>query len=229
VADASHELRTPVTTIRGYAELYRHGGLADPADLEQAMRRTEQESVRMALLVDDMLLLARLDEGRPLDRKPVDLGVIAIDAAADARAVAPDRVITAEVAEDVTVEGDEDRLRQVVHNLVGNALVHTPASTPVSVQVHNGGGRAVVEVHDDGPGMSREVADRAFERFARADASRSRHAGGAGLGLAIVQAIVVAHGGEVALVSAPGDGTTVRVELPRHPVATQAVEVAAAR
>lgn len=183
----------------------------------------------MASLVDDLLLLARLDEGRPLDRKPVDLGVIGVDAAADARAVAPDRVITAEVAEDVTVEGDEDRLRQVVGNLVGNALVHTPAGTPVSVHVHNGGGRAVVEVHDDGPGMSREVADRAFERFARADASRSRHAGGAGLGLAIVQAIVVAHGGQVALESAAGEGTTVRVELPRPGIATQSVEVAASR
>jgi two-component system OmpR family sensor kinase len=216
VADASHELRTPVTTIRGYAELYRHGGLTEPAELDQAMRRTEQESVRMASLVDDMLLLARLDEGRPLNRVPVDLGVLGVDAAADARAVAPDRVISAEVAEDVTVEGDEDRLRQVVGNLVGNALVHTPAGTPVSVHVHNGGGLAVVEVHDDGPGMPPEVAERAFERFSRADASRSRHAGGAGLGLAIVRAIVVAHGGVVALESAPGAGTTVRVELPRY-------------
>ena len=139
VADASHELRTPVTTIRGYAELYRHGGLAQPADLDQAMRRTEQESVRMASLVDDLLLLAHLDEGRPLARTSVDLGVLGVDAAADARAVAPDRVITAEVVEDVTVEGDENRLRQVVGNLVGNALVHTPAGTPVSVRVRNGG------------------------------------------------------------------------------------------
>jgi two-component system OmpR family sensor kinase len=215
VADASHELRTPVTTIRGYAELYRHGGLAAPAELDQAMRRTEQEAVRMATLVDDLLLLARLDEGRPLARDPVDLGVLGIDAAADARAVAPDRVITAEVAEGVTVEGDEDRLRQVVGNLVGNALVHTPSGTPVSVVVHNGGAGAVVEVHDDGPGMPAEMVDRAFERFSRADVSRSRHAGGSGLGLAIVRAIVVAHGGDVALASAPGAGTTVRVELPR--------------
>jgi two-component system OmpR family sensor kinase len=218
VADASHELRTPVTTIRGYAELYRHGGLSDPSDLDQAMRRTEQESVRMASLVDDLLLLARLDEGRPLARESVDLGVLGIDAAADARAVAPDRTITADVAEGVTVEGDEDRLRQVVGNLVGNALVHTPDGTPVSVMVHNGGGRAVVEVHDDGPGMTPEVAERAFERFSRADVSRSRHGGGAGLGLAIVHAIVVAHGGAVALDTAPGAGTTVRVELPRQRV-----------
>ncbi|HLM17526.1 MAG TPA: HAMP domain-containing sensor histidine kinase [Acidimicrobiia bacterium] len=218
VADASHELRTPVTTIRGCAELYRHGGLAEPAELDQAMRRRESESVRMASLVDDLLLLARLDEGRPLARESVDLGVLGVDAAADARAVAPDRVITAEVAEGVTAEGDEDRLRQVVGNLVANALVHTPAGTPVSLHVHNGGALAVVEVHDRGPGMTADVAERAFERFSRADASRSRHAGGSGLGLAIVRAIVVAHGGQVVLQSAPGAGTTVRVELPRAEV-----------
>ena len=159
VADASHELRTPVTTIRGYAELYRHGGLADTGELDQAMRRTEQEAVRMASLVDDLLLLARLDEGRPLACRTVDLGVLGVDAAADARAVAPDRVVTADVTEGVTVEGDEDRLRQVVGNLVGNALVHTPDGTAVSVRVHNGNRRAVVEVHDDGPGMAPDVAD----------------------------------------------------------------------
>jgi two-component system OmpR family sensor kinase len=215
VADASHELRTPVTTIRGYAELYRHGGLDASSDLDQAMRRTEQESVRMASLVDDLLLLARLDEGRPLDRATVDLGVLGIDAAADARAVAPDRVVTAEVSEGVTVEGDEDRLRQVLGNLVGNALVHTPAGTAVAVRVHNGNGRAVVEVHDDGPGMPPDVAARAFERFSRADASRSRNRGGTGLGLAIVQAIVVAHDGEVQLDTTPGAGTTVTVSLRR--------------
>jgi two-component system OmpR family sensor kinase len=215
VADASHELRTPVTTIRGYAELYRHGGLHERADLDQAMRRTEQEALRMASLVDDLLLLARLDEGRPLAHEPVDLGVLGVDAAADARAVDPKRVVTTDVAEGVTVEGDEHRLRQVLGNLVGNALVHTPPGTPVSVRVHDGSGQAVVEVHDDGPGMAPALADRAFERFSRADGSRSRHAGGAGLGLAIVQAIVTAHGGDVSLHSAPGVGTTVRVVLPR--------------
>jgi two-component system OmpR family sensor kinase len=215
VADASHELRTPVTTIRGYAELYRHGGLTGAEDLSQAMRRTEQEAIRMASLVDDLLLLARLDEGRPLERATVDLGVLGVDAAADARAVAPDREITADVTEGVTVEGDEDRLRQVLGNLVGNAIVHTPDGTPVSVRVHNGDGRAVVEVHDDGPGIPPAIAAQAFERFSRAEASRSRHAGGSGLGLAIVQAIVVAHGGEVSLTSAPDDGTTVRVVFAR--------------
>ncbi len=203
VADASHELRTPVTTIRGYAELYRHGGLAATGDLDQAMRRTEQEAVRMASLVDDLVLLARLDEGRPLECHAVDLGVLGIDAAADGRAVAPDREVSTDVTGGVTVDGDEDRLRQVLGNLVGNALVHTPAGTAVSVRVHNGGERAVVEVHDDGPGMTEDAVARAFERFSRADASRSRHVGGAGLGLAIVQAIVIAHGGDVQLTSAP--------------------------
>jgi signal transduction histidine kinase len=227
LADASHELRTPVTTIRGYAELYRLGGLAQRQELDQAMRRTEQEAVRMASLVDDLLLLARLDEGRPLARESVDLGVLGVEAAADARAVAPDRTITAEVAEGVTVEGDEHRLRQVVGNLVGNALVHTPAGTPVSVRVHNGGGSAVVEVHDDGPGMAPEVAAQAFERFSRADASRSRHAGGSGLGLAIVRAIVLSHGGDVALDTGPGEGTTVRVELPRESAGREPVEALA--
>jgi two-component system OmpR family sensor kinase len=215
VADASHELRTPVTTIRGYAELYRHGGLADSTDLDQAMRRTEQESVRLASLVDTLLLLARLDEGRPLALERVDLGVLGIDAATDARVVAPDRDIVADIAQGVTVEGDKHRLRQVLGNLVENALVHTPASTRVSVHVYLDGARAVFEVQDDGPGMTEDSVARAFERFSRADASRSRNGGGAGLGLAIVQAIVVAHGGEVRLTSAPGAGTTVHVELPR--------------
>src|SRR6478752_9635126 len=146
--------------------------------IEGAFAERSASEARLRRLVDDLLLLARLDEGRPLARDSVDLGVLGVDAAADARAVAPDRVITADVAEGVTVDGDEDRLRQVVGNLVGNALVHTPAGTPVSVHVHNGGALAVVEVHDDGPGMTSDVAERAFERFSRADASRSRHAGG---------------------------------------------------
>jgi two-component system, OmpR family, sensor kinase len=220
VADASHELRTPVTTIRGYAELYRHGGLEGTDDLALAMRRTEQESVRMASLVDDLLLLAHLDEGRPLARSPVDLGVLAVDAAADARAVAPDRAIEADVTEGVTVDGDEDRLRQVLANLVGNALVHSPDRAPITVRVAALGSRAVVEVHDDGPGIAPDLVPRAFERFSRADPSRSRSEGGAGLGLAIVKAIVEAHGGWVSLSSAAGEGTTVRVELPATGPAT---------
>ena len=218
MSDASHELRTPVTTIRGYAELYRGGGLRDGDALEQAMRRTEQEAMRMGSLIDDLLLLARLDEGRPLSRAPVDLGVLVVDAAADARAVAPDRPIRAEPAADVVVEGDEDRLRQVLANLVNNALVHTPAGTEVVLRAHrDGDGVAVVEVADAGPGMSPEDAANAFERFYRADGSRSRASGGSGLGLSIVQAIVEAHAGRVALSSNPGQGTTVRVELPTTP------------
>ena len=158
VADASHELRTPVTTIRGYAELYRRGGLGAADELDVAMGRTEKESIRMASLIDDLLLLARLDEGRPLARAPVDLGVLAVDAAADARAVAPDRMVRADIAEGVTVEGDENRLRQVIGNLVGNSLAHTPVGSPISVHVRNGDGRAVLEVRDDGPGMTPDIA-----------------------------------------------------------------------
>jgi len=215
IADASHELRTPVATIRGYAELYRRGGLQEREELQQAMRRTEAETLRMGSLIDDLLLLARLDQGRPLGRGPVDLGVLAVDAAADARARAPERRVTASVSEGVVVNGDEHRLRQLVANLVSNALVHTPADAPIEARVRSDNGSAVLEVHDDGPGMSPDVAAHAFERFYRADASRSRHHGGSGLGLAIVRAIVDAHGGTVTLDTTVGKGTTVRVELPR--------------
>jgi two-component system OmpR family sensor kinase len=214
VADASHELRTPVTTIRGYAELHRAGGLADPNELAEAMRRTEQEAVRMGTLVDDLLLLARLDQGRPLERAPVDLAPIAADAVRDARAVQPDRLVTALTDGPVPVLGDDGRLRQVVANLVGNALVHTPPGTAVEVRASRAGDRAVLEIADAGPGMDPEVAAQAFDRFFRGDPSRSRHRGGSGLGLAIVQATVAAHGGTVGLHTAPGWGTVVRVELP---------------
>ncbi len=216
VADASHELRTPVTTIRGYAELYRAGALDDRDELNNAMRRTEQEALRMGELIEDLLLLARLDQGRPLERHRIDLGVLAVDAASDARAVDPRRPISASVTEDVTVLGDDRRLRQVVGNLVGNALVHTPPGTAVAVRVsrQDETGRAVLDVSDDGPGMAADVADHAFERFYRADPARSRHHGGSGLGLAIVKATVAAHGGDVTLRSSPGQGTTVRIELP---------------
>ena len=214
VADASHELRTPITTIRGYAELHRSGGLQDPGELDEALRRTEQEAVRMGGLVDDLLHLARLDQGRPIERQPVDLAALARDAARDAQAVAPDRTITVTTDPTLLVRGDDARLRQVLANLVTNALVHTDDGAPIEVRAHRVGDDAVVEVADRGAGMPPEVAARAFERFYRADASRSRHRGGSGLGLAIVEATVTAHGGAVHLDSRPGEGTTVRVVLP---------------
>jgi two-component system OmpR family sensor kinase len=213
-ADASHELRTPIATIRGYAELYRIGALGDTADLREAMRRTEDEAIRMGSLVDDLLHLVRLDQGRPLERQPVDLAALATDAVRDVSALQPARPITATIDHPGTVLGDEARLRQVVGNIVGNALVHTPVDTPVDVHVTQSEGRAIVEVTDHGPGMTAETASRAFERFYRADPSRSRHQGGNGLGLAIVDATVRAHGGEAMLTSSRGAGTTVRIELP---------------
>jgi len=218
VADASHELRTPVATIRGYAELYRGGGLDERADLADAMGRTEAEAVRMGALIDDMLLLARLDQGRPLEREPVDVAALADDAARDARAVDPGRTITTILEGPLVVMGDADRLRQVLANLVGNALVHTPAGTAVEIRAASHHGAAVLEVADQGEGMAADDARRAFERFFRADPSRSRHRGGSGLGLAIVAATATAHGGTATLGSERGRGTTVRVELPLIPV-----------
>jgi two-component system OmpR family sensor kinase len=214
VADASHELRTPVATIRGYAELYRAGALEQADALTDAMRRTEEEAVRMGTLVDDLLQLARLDQGRPLDREEVDLGQLAEDAVRDALAVEPGRSIAATVEAPVTVVGDRARLHQIVANLLANARVHAPGA-PIEVRVAQDDGRAVIEVRDEGPGMTEADAARAFERFYRADASRNRHHGGSGLGLSIVEATVRAHGGQASITSAPGAGTTVRLELPR--------------
>jgi two-component system, OmpR family, sensor kinase len=216
VADASHELRTPVATIRGYAELYRTGALARDEQLDDAMRRTEEEAVRMGTLVDDLLHLARLDQGRPLEREAVDLGQLVEDTVRDARAVEPDRAISTTVSAPVTVVGDRARLHQVLANLVSNARPHAPGA-PIEISLREDGAEAVIEVHDDGPGMSESDAARAFERFYRADASRSRHHGGAGLGLAIVDATVRAHGGTTVITSAPGAGTTVTVRLPEEP------------
>ena len=214
VADASHELRTPLATIRGYAELYRSGALDGDAEVSDAMRRTEMESIRMGALVEDLLALARFDEGRPPTAGPVDIGSVVADAAADARAVDPGREVSVEVDGGVVVEGDEARIRQVVTNLVGNVLVHTPTSAPLALSAGRTGAIAWIEVADAGPGMEPEVAAKAFERFFRADPARSRHHGGSGLGLSIVEAAVGAHGGTVSLDSEVGRGTTVRVELP---------------
>ena len=214
VADASHELRTPLTSIRGYAELFRRGAADNPADLATAMRRIEEEAARMGILVDDLLLLARLDQGRPLDRKHVDLTTVVNDAVHDARAVEPARPIRFTPDGPVIVAGDDARLRQVFANLLGNVRMHTPGETPVDVRIRSDDGHAVVEVADEGPGLDPDAAEHAFERFYRADPSRSRGRGGVGLGLSIVQAIAQAHGGRAEVDSLPGSGATFRVVLP---------------
>ncbi|TDE10981.1 sensor histidine kinase [Jiangella asiatica] len=221
IADASHELRTPLTSIRGFAELYRQGVARDEAGLRRLIRRVEDEAARMGLLVDDLLLLARLDQQPVIARAPVDLVQIVVEAVLDARVLARRHDLRMHVDARVVppVVGDAVRLRQVVDNLVRNATVHTPPGTTVDVSV--GGsedGWAVVEVRDDGPGLSEDDAAHVFERFYRADPSRSRADGtrdsGSGLGLAIVAALVAAHGGRVELASALGRGATFRVLLP---------------
>lgn len=214
VADASHELRTPVTTIRGYAELHRQGGLAEPALLDDAMRRVEAESERMGALVEDLLALTRLDERRPLSVEDVDLTSVVADAGRDAAAVEPSRPITVEAPSPVVVRGDDALIRQVVANLMANVRVHTSSLTPVRITVRADGPDAVVEVADLGPGMTVGDADRAFERFYRADPARSRHTGGSGLGLSIVATAMAAHGGTADLHTGPGQGTTVRLCFP---------------
>ncbi len=215
VGDASHELRTPLTSIRGFAELYRQGALPAAADVDRAMARVEGEASRMGLLVEDLLLLARLDQQRPLDRSPVDLIELARDAVQDALAVDPERSVQLEVSGDAPVVlGDAPRLRQVFGNLVSNALTHTPSDAPVRVRVLSSGTEAVVEVVDTGPGIPVEDRDRVFERFFRTDVSRTRASGGSGLGLSIVAALVAAHGGAVEVADTPGGGATFRVRLP---------------
>jgi two-component system, OmpR family, sensor kinase len=221
VADASHELRTPLTSIRGYAELYRQGAVTSPEDVAGVLHRIEEQAARMGLLVDELLLLARLDEQRPFEHAPVDLAVLTVDAVHDAHAATPERSVglrlppaIGEEPAEVPVLGDEARLRQVLGNLVNNALIHTPAGTPVEVRVRPEAAEAVVEVADKGPGLAPEAAERVFERFYRGDPARGRANGGTGLGLAIVAAIVAAHGGRVEVQTSVGVGTTFRVRLP---------------
>lgn len=217
VSDASHELRTPLTSMRGYAELLRRNPDMTEADVTLATRRIEDEAARMGVLVDDLLLLARLDQGRPLERAPVDLGALVTDACADARATDPARSITAQIDAPVQVVGDEMRLRQVLGNVVRNALVHTPPGTPVEVSLRVDGTNAVIEVADHGPGIPAANVQRIFERFQRVDPGRSRDQGGSGLGLSIVAAVVAAHGGSISVASTPGGGATFRIELPPAP------------
>jgi two-component system OmpR family sensor kinase len=214
IADASHELRTPLTSIRGYAELFRRGARSRPEDLEKSMQRIEDESARMGLLVDELLLLARLDQGPRLDRTAVDLTTVASDAAHDARVVQPDRPIDVQFTGPVVVDGDEARLRQVAANLLSNALEHTPPRTPVHVRVAIEGDQAVLEVIDEGPGLDETQASKVFDRFFRIDPARSRDNGGAGLGLSIVAAIAEAHGGSVAVETSPGAGAHFIVRVP---------------
>jgi two-component system, OmpR family, sensor kinase len=214
VSDASHELRTPLTSMRGYAELLRRNPDMTEADVTLATRRIEDEAARMGVLVDDLLLLARLDQGRPLARAPVDLGALVTDACADARATDPARSITARIDTPVQVIGDELRLRQVLGNVVRNALVHTPPATPVEVTLGVNGATAVIEVVDHGPGIPPQNAQRIFERFQRVDPERSRDQGGSGLGLSIVAAVVAAHGGTIRVGQTAGGGATFRIELP---------------
>lgn len=245
VADASHELRTPLTAIRGYAEYYRQRGGTEPVngeatggqltkpDLDHLIQRVEQEAKRMGLLVDDMLLLARLDQQRPLDFRTVDLLAIAADALHDARVIAPERTITLTVGSPAAalVLGDEPGLRQVTGNLVSNAIMHTPKGTPIDITIRVGNlssGRApgddaepavVLKVADRGPGLTDDQKEHVFERFYRTDRARSRTAGGTGLGLAIVSAMVAAHHGTVWVDSAPGEGATFGFALPLAPEA----------
>jgi two-component system, OmpR family, sensor kinase len=239
LADASHELRTPLTSIQGFAELYRRRGAPPGPELDEAMTRIEAEAGRMAVLVGDLLQLARLDEERPLESRPVDLLAIAADAVRDAHARVPGRFVSLdgdwpeEHEAPPTVPGDEARLRQVVTNLLANALQHTPPDAKIAVRLGGsaptdarpvvagvGTGPApgtptvVLEVCDTGPGLAAEQAERVFERLYRADASRQRASGGAGLGLAIVAAIVTAHGGRIELRTLPGAGAAFRVLLP---------------
>ena len=261
IADASHELRTPLTAIRGFAEYYRQrgglvphwdrsaassaaadeagngaldmGGGLTPDDLDRIMQRVEKEAARMGLLVEDLLLLARLDQQRPLARQPIDLLSLAADAVHDARLLAPARTIDLSVQPGAAflVIGDDARLRQVIGNLMTNALTHTPDGSPIEVSIGSGtldpripdsAPAVTLDVTDHGPGMTPEQAQRVFERFYRADQARTRTTGGSGLGLAIVRALVTAHGGAASVRTAPGRGATFRIALPLDPEAGMA-------
>lgn len=233
ISDASHELRTPLVTIRGFSELYRHGALATDQDVSTAMGRIESEAKRMGTMVEDLLTLARLDEQRPLVLKPLDLLPVGHDAVVDVRATAPDREVRlvgldGPAPAAAPTLGDEARVRQVVGNLVGNALAYTPAGSPLEVAVgtRNTGPHAVavLELRDHGPGIDEKDAAKIFERFYRADTSRTRDTGGTGLGLAIVAAIIGSHNGTVRYQGTPGGGSTFVIEMPYIVVPEQPAE-----
>jgi two-component system OmpR family sensor kinase len=239
LADASHELRTPLTSIRGYAELFRRGAGERPEDLAVSMRRIEDEARRMGVLVDDLLLLARLDADRPLAQETVDFAALVADCVRDATAADPEQAISLAGPDRLLLTGDADRLRQVVMNLLTNAVRHTPPQTPVEVRLELDGtaasrtgsaaqaqsradgtspaGTAVLTIRDLGPGLPPDQLDRVFEAFYRVDTGRARDTGGSGLGLAIVKTVVEAHGGSVVVESAPGEGAAFVVRLPLQP------------
>jgi two-component system OmpR family sensor kinase len=214
LADASHELRTPLASIRGYAELFRMGATTGPTDTATAMRRIEEESKRMGVLVEDLLSLARLDEEPEREPELLDLADLAGDAAADARATAPERPITLEAHGPAVITGDPLQLRQVLANLLRNAIIHTPAGTPIEVGVAEQPGWVTLSVRDHGPGIPAEARKKLFERFYRKEGGRERGRGGSGLGLAIVDGVVSAHGGSVSITDTPGGGATFEVRLP---------------
>lgn len=217
LADASHELRTPLASIRGYAELFRMGATADRDSTEMAMRRIEEESKRMGVLVEDLLTLARLDETPELRREPVDLAVLAEDAVEDARAIAPDRTIELHGHGPALVTGDHHQLRQVLANLTRNALVHTPAGTPIDVSLEQDERTVTVAVRDHGEGLPQTGEDSLFDRFWRAEGGRGRGKAGAGLGLAIAHTVVSAHHGQISAANAPDGGAVFTVRLPKTP------------
>jgi two-component system OmpR family sensor kinase len=221
LSDASHELRTPLASIRGYAELFRLGAATEPEKLELAMTRIEAEATRMGVLVENLLLLARLDELPEMPLVPVDLRELAEQAAQDTRAIAPAREVRLAVSGDVRVLADPEQLRQVMANLTRNAVIHTPAETMIEISLRREGERAVLEIRDHGPGLPADAGDRVFDRFWRTEGGRSRGRDGSGLGLAIVKAIVQAHHGEVRAGNAPDGGAVFRVTLPIMPAAPQ--------
>jgi two-component system OmpR family sensor kinase len=220
VGDASHELRTPLVSVRGYAELYRMGALPKKRDIEQAMDRIEKEAIRMGALVEDLLALARLDESRPLEVAEVDLTLVAHDAAMDARAFDPERTVSvvrndgAPLSSPLVIQANDDKVRQVITNLMGNALRFTPEKSPLEIAIGVDKDSATISVVDHGEGIPAQIRDKIFERFWRADSSRTRETGGSGLGLAIVASIVNAHNGTINVTQTPGGGATFTVTLP---------------
>jgi two-component system OmpR family sensor kinase len=222
VSDASHELRTPLTSIRGYAELYRRGG-DSTEQVGRSMARIEDEASRMARLVDDLLLLARLDESPPLEHVSFDVAAVVTDLVDDVRAVDPARVVSLR-AEPAPMVGDRHRVTQAIANVLANARVHTPPGSPIDVTVGGEAGRIEIAVADHGAGLPPTARAQVFDRFYRADPSRARTLGGSGLGLAISSAIVEAHGGQIAVDDTAGGGATFRIQLPALPAPSGAAE-----